>query len=351
MPFPRLYVDALLVNWGDRLFHDPLRHVRAPHLPGVALPRDARRLRERLALTLRRAPEVMVKITNKASGAQGMGAVRRHLQYISRDGHVELEDQDARVLIGDAALQDLFDEWRWGGWGMPEESRRRETFNLMLSMPAGTDRAAVREASRAFAREIFGDGRLYVFAQHDDQPHPHVHLCVRVRGPDGRCLNPRKRDLRTWREVFARQLREHGVDANATPRLARGETQRLPTQAVVRMQSRGVAPRFYRSVLDERAQMALWDAHIETLAVWRGVAQALAHSGIPEDRTMAMAIVDFVQHMPARQLEPGATRLDPTTTRSYRDRPVEHRYIAHFGGRQRSVDGRPTEPDPPFDRD
>ncbi|MCM3011975.1 relaxase/mobilization nuclease domain-containing protein, partial [Bacillus subtilis] len=143
-------------------------------------------------------------------------------QYISRDGHIELEDQDERVLVGDAALQDLFDEWRWGGWGMPEESRRRETFNLMLSMPAGTDRAAVREASRAFAREIFGDGRSYVFAQHDDQPHPHVHLCVRVRGPDGRCLNPRKRDLRTWREVFARQLREHGVDANATPRLVRG---------------------------------------------------------------------------------------------------------------------------------
>ncbi|CAB5091367.1 plasmid-like protein [Burkholderia cenocepacia] len=351
MPFPRQYVDALLVNWGDRLFHDPLRHVRAPHLPGVALPRDARRLRERLALTLRRAPEVMVKITNKASGAQGMGAVRRHLQYISRDGHVELEDQDARVLIGDAALQDLFDEWRWGGWGMPEESRRRETFNLMLSMPAGTDRAAVREASRAFAREIFGDGRLYVFAQHDDEPHPHVHLCVRVRGPDGRCLNPRKRDLRTWREVFARQLREHGVDANATPRLARGETQRLPTQAVVRMQSRGVAPRFYRSVLDERAQMALWDAHIETLAVWRGVAQALAHSGIPEDRTMAMAIVNFVQHMPARQLEPGATRLDSATTCSHRAPPHEHRYIARFEGKQRSVDDRPPEPDPLFDRD
>lgn len=317
MSFPRLYVDALLVNWGDRLFHDPLRHVRAPHLPGVALPRDARRLRERLALTLRRAPEVMVKITNKASGAQGMGAVRRHLQYISRDGHVELEDQDARVLVGDAALQDLFDEWRWGGWGMPEESRRRETFNLMLSMPAGTDRAAVREASRAFAREIFGDGRLYVFAQHDDQPHPHVHLCVRVRGPDGRCLNPRKRDLRTWREVFARQLREHGVDANATPRLARGETQRFPTQAVVRMQSRGVAPRFYRSVLDERAEKALWDAHIETLAVWRGVAQALAHSGVPEDRTMAMAIVDFVQHMPARQL-----------ARRYPTRPGHHMFTS-----------------------
>lgn len=33
MPFPRQYVDALLINWGDRLFHEPLRHVRARICP------------------------------------------------------------------------------------------------------------------------------------------------------------------------------------------------------------------------------------------------------------------------------------------------------------------------------
>ena len=93
------------------------------------------------------------------------------------------------------------------------------------------------------------------------------------------------------------------VDANATPRLVRGETQRLRTQAVVRMQSRGVAPRF-TDQCSMSGQQWCYGTHIETLAVWRGVAQALAHSGIPEDRTMAMAIVDFVQHMPARQLIP-----------------------------------------------
>ncbi|MDS0850263.1 hypothetical protein NUV24_24540 [Burkholderia cenocepacia] len=141
------------------------------------------------------------------------------------------------------------------------------------------------------------------------------------------------------------------IDLDAHRLFGFDDTERFPTQAVLRMQSRGVAPRFYRSVLDERAEKALWDAHIETLAVWRGVAQALAQSGVPEDRTMAMAIVDFVQHMPARQLEPGATRLDPATTCSHRDRPNEPRYIARFTGKQRSVNGRPPEPDPLFDRD
>ncbi|WP_287727589.1 hypothetical protein [Burkholderia sp.] len=351
MPFPKVYVDTLLINWGDQLFHEPFRHVRAPHLSGGTLARSAQRLRERLALTLRRAPEVMVKITNRASGAQGMGAVRRHLQYISREGRVDLEDQDQRVLAGDAALQDLFDEWKWGGWGMPEESRRRETFNLMLSMPPGTSRVAVREASRAFAREMFGDGRPYVFAHHDDQAHPHVHLCVRVRGPDGRCLNPRKPDLRAWREGFARQLREHGVDANATPRLVRGETHRFPMQAVIRMESRGVAPRFYRSALDDTARQVWWDAHVETLAVWREIARASANSGIPEDRTIAMGIVDFVRHMPARQLAPEAASHDGSIVRSLRAQFPECSRIVPLPSRQPCIGDEPIEPESPFERD
>lgn len=89
MSFPRVYVDELLLNWGDRLFHDPLRHVQPPRLSEWALHRDAMHLREKLMMTLRGAPEVMVKISNKASGPQGMSVVRRHLKYISRDGCVD----------------------------------------------------------------------------------------------------------------------------------------------------------------------------------------------------------------------------------------------------------------------
>ncbi len=104
-----------------------------------------------VARTLDGAPEAMVKITNRASGAQGMGAVRRHLRYISRNGQVELEDQDGQIIAGAAALRDLAHVWQFGGWGIPEESSHREVFNVVLSMPAGTDREAVREAARAFA--------------------------------------------------------------------------------------------------------------------------------------------------------------------------------------------------------
>jgi len=65
------------------------------------------------------------------------------------------------------------------------------------------------------------NGRAYVFAAHDDEAHPHVHQSLQVRGPDGRRLNPRRQDLRRWRERFAEQLRAHGVEANATARRTR----------------------------------------------------------------------------------------------------------------------------------
>ncbi|MEK6296159.1 MAG: relaxase/mobilization nuclease domain-containing protein [Paraburkholderia tropica] len=308
MSFPKAWVDQMLLNWGDRLFHDPLRHVRAPRMSRGELGRDERHMREQLARTLRRTPEVMVKITNKASGAQGMGAVRRHLRYISRNGRVELEDQDGMTVLGREALKDLTDAWHLGGWGIPEESGRREVFNVLLSMPPGTNRQAVRDAARAFAAAEFGDGRRYVFAAHDDEAHPHVHLSVQVRGPDGRRLNPRKPDLQRWRERFASQLREHGIEANATPRRTRGETRRYPKQAVVHMTARGEAPHYWRPELDEPARIALWDAHAVTLEAWQGVVHAMAGSPSADDRGLAAMVADFVQTMPVHQDRSGTGR-------------------------------------------
>jgi hypothetical protein len=311
VPYPKIYIDAMLLNWGDRLFHEPLKHVGAPRLSRAWLgdeAAEAARMRAQLARTLKRTPEVMVKITNKASSAQGMGAVRRHLRYISRNGQVELEDQDGQTIVGAEALRDLTDAWQLGGWGVPEKSVRREVFNILLSMPPGTDRRAVREAARDFASLEFGDGRAYVFAAHDDEAHPHVHLSVQVRGPDGRRLNPRKRDLQRWREQFAEQLRAHGVEANATSRLTRGTTQRYPKQAVAHMAARGEAPRYWRAVADDTQRRTGWQAHGGVFAAWREVAQAMATSHSLEDRQMAIDVVNFVWAMPVQQDRPDAGR-------------------------------------------
>src|SRR5471030_3414117 len=298
MPYPKVYIDAMLLNWGDRLFQEPFKHARAQPLPSASMPDEAKRMRDQLARTLRRTPEVMVKITNKASSAQGMGAVRRHLRYISRNGQVELEDQNGDRIAGAEALRDLARTWQFGGWGIPETSHRREVFNVLLSMPPGTNRQAVRDAARDFAALEFGDGRAYVFAAHDDEAHPHVHLSVQVRGPDGRRLNPRRQDLQRWRERFAEQLRAHGVEANATPRRARGQTRRYPKQAVVHMVAREEMPRYWRAVPGDAGRRAVWQAHAGVFDAWHEIARAMANSGVAGDRAMAMDIADFAQAMP-----------------------------------------------------
>lgn len=345
MSYSKRYIDGVLLNWGDRLFYEPLRRRRrAPRLGGSKLSagaRDAGRLRAELARTVRRAPEVMVKITNRASGSNGMAAIRRHLDYISRNGKVQLEDQDGLSISGAGALRDLVDEWRWGGWGIPAESRHRETFNILLSMPPGTDRQTVRDAAREFARIEFGDNHAYVFAAHDDEAHPHVHLSVQARGRDGRRLNPRKADLQGWRETFATQLREHGVEANATQRRTRGVTQRYPKQAVIHMRARGVVPEYDRRAVEQAGadRTAMLGAHEKALVAWREIGQALASSSSAQDRRLAVDAADFVRRMAVVR---EASVPQPAVVSG---RPPQRRDASRDAGAGRADAPRHAEPD------
>lgn len=310
MPYPKRYVDGVLLNWGDRLFYEPLHRNRAPRTSRVTWPGGAAQLRAQIARTLRRVPEVMVKITNRPGGKRGMKSIQGHLRYISRNGKVALEDQEGQMVGGAAEVKDLADEWRRGGLGIPEESRHREAFNIMLSMPPGTDRLAVHRAARDFAKAEFGENHRYVFAAHDDEAHPHVHLCVVARGYDGQRLNPRKADLQRWREGFAARLREHGVEANATPRRTRGVTRRYAKQAVVHLHERGATPAYESVDIGAAAMQASSFAERRTLEAWHEIGQALAGSDSGPDRRMAVQVADFVRNMPAVQGTP-ETRESP----------------------------------------
>ena len=338
MAYPKAYIDAMLLNWGDRLFQEPFRHVRAPRLSRAAVHDEATRMRDQLARTLRHTPEVMVKITNKASSAQGMGAVRRHLRYISRNGQVELEDQNGDRISGSEAVRDLAQNWQLAGWGVPETSHRREVFNVLLSMPPGTNRQAVRDAARDFSAIEFGDGRAYVFAAHDDEAHPHVHLSVQVRGPDGRRLNPRRQDLRQWRERFAEQLRAHGVEANATPRRTRGATKRYPKQGVAHMLARGDVPTYWQAVANAEQRQSEWQSYDGVFVAWREIARAMAASPARPDREMAVGIADFVRTMPVQRDAPTVIdRRQKKAPLQPERMPPEH-------------DNQPDDPGPEVDR-
>lgn len=310
----KIYVNGILRTWGDELYGDDVRVVRPrtsgtglklpPRRPSLGTQRRASgvvRIRQALEATTRKAPEVVVKISG---GGKGMKAIRAHLDYISRNGQVALENQDGDVLTGRDDIRDLKNEFQSGGFGIPEEGTVREAFNIVLSMPPGTDRIAVHDSVRSFAADEFGENFRYVFACHTDEAHPHVHLCVVARSNDGTRLNPRKADLQDWRESFAGHLREHGIDANATRRQARGVTKVPVPQPVVNMQKkRGAAPGRRQSTSPLNARHTRAGDRSETgqkvLRAYGAMAKAMAESEDVEDRKMAVEIVELVKQMPS----------------------------------------------------
>lgn len=86
--------------------------------------------------------------------------------------------------------------------GVPQ-SRYAKMFATMV--PAGSDAQALKRAARDFAREEFYVHAMALHTHLDDpakepSPHPLVHLCVKIADEEGRHLNPRKANLRRWRE-------------------------------------------------------------------------------------------------------------------------------------------------------
>ncbi|WP_420469960.1 relaxase/mobilization nuclease domain-containing protein [Brevundimonas sp. FT23042] len=268
---------------------------------------------ERLA---RGAPEVMVKVTGRTRDGAHLKA---HFQYIGRNGAVALETAAGERIIDLAAVRDLATDWS-------EEARlaggRRDTplsHAVILSMPAGTDAGRLHDAARAFAGEVFSDRFAYVFALHDEGRHPHVHLTLQSLGRDGARLNPRKADLQVWRERFAHALRERGIDAEATPRRARGVTRKAERTPVRKMRERfeagkGPVPEVLLGAAREAA------AGPEAAAPWRAalkqrreriqrafLAEAfrLDRSGTASDQVRAAAVLSLV-----RRFDALATRRD-----------------------------------------
>jgi hypothetical protein len=283
------HIDGVLVEWGERLFYGSNRIVRSrtPVLSGATLHARADAVRRRIhAAVVRKAPQVMVKVTG---GGRGMAKIAAHMRYISKGGLLPFEDDRGVVRDGAEALRDVVDQWRCGGARIPEHSERREAFNVMLSMPAGTKPEAVRHAAREFAKAELANHR-YVMVLHTHQANPHVHLAVRAEGRDGHRLNPRKPDLRRWREVFAEKLRELGIEAEASSRVVRGSRHR--NERLWQRKARRAAP------AREDKTPALTRSRRGAIQAWARLTLALEASDDPTDRALAQSIRGHVRTMP-----------------------------------------------------
>ncbi|WP_244486444.1 relaxase/mobilization nuclease domain-containing protein [Bradyrhizobium viridifuturi] len=251
----------------------------------------------------------MVKITGRT---KDVAHLKSHLAYITRNGELDGETEQGATLVGRSGLKDL--QQRWEDDAGLDDKRRRDgslSINIILSMPAGTDAVAVKDSARAFAVEMFGYNHDYVFVQHLDNKHPHVHLTVRSLGHDGKRLNPRKADLQAWRERFAGELRLRGIAAEATPRRTRGRVRKGDRGAVLAMRKRKVTPDVDRLAREEvlsevrggRAAKHPWDEQIRSRQDvirrrYLDYAAELQRSEAPSNHELARQVRQFVDDMP-----------------------------------------------------
>src|SRR5918999_180193 len=131
--------------------------------------------------TVRRTPEVMVKVTG---GGTSSGSVSAHFGYISRHGELEIETAEGERITEEAQKEFLEDwhldlipgQYRAGRDGKQDARKAKLVHKIVLSMPAPTPPEKVLAAARNFAREKFALQHRYAMVLHTDQPHPHVHM-------------------------------------------------------------------------------------------------------------------------------------------------------------------------------
>ena len=287
-------VDGVLVQWGERLFY-PRNRIVKPMPPArldALTQRKAAVVRGRIVATVTpRVPQVMVKVTG---GGRGMAAIAAHFRYISKNGRLDIEDDRSVVSNGKEAVHDLVEQWSYGGSFIEEVSPRREAFNIMLSMPQGTNAQIVRQAAREFAQVELKD-HSYVMVLHEHQANPHVHLTVRAESRFGARLNPRKADLHRWRETFAEKLRGWGVEAEATRQATRGANRKSDPLWRVKAREDG---RLLRDDSSGKSGDHYRLSRGGAMEAWMRMAQALGASDRPEDRGLAVEIARFVQSTP-----------------------------------------------------
>ena len=272
---------------------------------------------EQIRRTVRRVPEVMVKVTG---GGRKLRAVADHLSYISHEGELELETDNGE-RVSSAGHKELLRAWHLElSTGQYRPAPRgaktaaqgtKLVHNIVLSMPAPTSSDKVLAAAKTFAREKFGVKHRYAMALHTHQEHPHVHLVVKAEASDGKRLHIDKAMLREWREDFARMMRERGVPANATPRAVRGRskgaersarywTRRRGTSTALRDRAQSVIRELSETqTIRDPAHAKLVNTREALVAGWMGVAATL-------DSQDQRALADEVRHF-AKGLPPAMT--------------------------------------------
>ncbi len=273
--------------------------------------------KEHIDRTVRRIPEVMVKVSG---GARTVAGVERHMDYIGREGKLGLEADTGEHLDGRGFERQLTEDW-----DLDLEAHERQTersirgrkpaklvHNVIFSMPPGTPSDKVLRAVRKLALNEWQSKHRYAMALHTDDNHPHVHVVVKAVSEQGQRLNIKKATLRAWRRQFASNLRELGVPANATERAVRGETKTHRSDGAWRAANREGSTliqererRILREWSEGRLTFGTGEEKLKktreaVLDGWRAVSARLKADG---EHELAARVDSFMAQMPPAKTE------------------------------------------------
>ena len=115
---------------------------------------DQAEARAKLERIVRKAPEVMVKVSGKQYGAHH---VAEHFGYVARHGKLAVRSSEGEIITEPDRLKAIAQDWAMLDEAMNEHGRERPTsMSLVLSMPGGaTDAETLHDAAQAFARILF----------------------------------------------------------------------------------------------------------------------------------------------------------------------------------------------------
>lgn len=254
----------------------------------------------RLDRMTRGAPQVMVKVVSRTKTAVQL---RRHVDYISREGALELESDYGPLQDKDevAAVRESWMEHIESHDAVHSNRRAAVSVNLMLSMPAGTDRDAFKLAVRDFVESQFKGQHETLMAFHDDTEKPHAHIAVLSRDHKGKSLDANRDRLDQWRERFADHLNERGIEADASSRHARGVyVKGMHKHDVHRAQAGSLSKNMFaelRTVMDDHRA-----GRVPEPSPWK---QASAAKNEAVRETLALAAIELMQSSDQKERDIG----------------------------------------------
>lgn len=161
--------------------------------------------------------EVLVKITSSGKNIESVG---NHVDYISRNGKLDLITSDEIVYQGKDGRNEIKKILKEEGEVIPHKNEnkkeKRETLNIVFSMK-GNNNVPEDKMKRAVfdtMKRLYPDN-LFVVALHNDTNNPHCHVVLKVDNGLGKRINPKKSDLQNWRVEFAKSLNSLGIEATA----------------------------------------------------------------------------------------------------------------------------------------